>query len=63
MLDITKLQNRRTDKLEYADTITLDPEIYKNTDIRELSPVDVKINIHRVTDSSYNMNIEIKGEI
>lgn len=63
MLDITKLQNRRADKLEYADVITLDKRIYENTDIRDLSPVDVKINISRVTDSSYKMDLEIKGEM
>lgn len=63
MLDITKLQNRRADKLEYADVITLDKTIYENTDIRDLSPVDVKINIRRVTDSSYKMDLEIKGEM
>ena len=61
MLDITKLQNRRADKLEYSDVITLDKSIYENTDIRDLSPVDVKIDIRRVTDSSYKMDLEIKG--
>ena len=61
MLDITKLQNRRADTLEYSDIITLDKDIYKNTDIRDLSPIDVKIIIRRVTDYSYDMNIELDG--
>ena len=61
MLDITRLQNRRTDVLEYTDLITIDYDVYKNTDIRSLSPIAVKANIYRITDSSYKMDLDIKG--
>lgn len=61
LLDLGKLQNRKADKLEYNDTITLDESLYKDTDIRRLSPLDVNIKIHRVTDSSYSMDLNIKG--
>lgn len=61
MLDITKLQNRKVDELEYNDTITLDESLYKDTDIRRIIEVVVKANIHRVTDTSYKMNLEISG--
>lgn len=61
LLDLGKLQNRKADKLEYNDTITLDESLYENTDIRRLSPLDVNIKIRRVTDSSYSMDLNIKG--
>ena len=61
MLDITRLQNRLANELKYNDTITLDESLYKNTDIRRLSPIDVDAIIRRVTDSSYSMDLEIKG--
>ena len=61
MLDLTKLQNRKTDELEFCDTITINEDLYKDTDIRSLSPIDVHININRVTDFSYTMYLEIKG--
>ncbi len=61
MLDLTRLQNRLTNELEYSDTITLDKSLYENTDIRKLSPIDVSAYITRVTDSSYNMDLELKG--
>lgn len=61
LLDITRLQNRRTDEIKYTDSIKLDESIYKDTDIRRLSDIDVDASIKRVTDSSYKMNLEIKG--
>ena len=61
LLDLGKLQNRKADKLEYNDTITLDESLYENTDIRRLSPLNVNIKIRRVTDSSYSMDLNIKG--
>lgn len=61
MLDLTRLQNRLVNELEYSDTITLDKSLYENTDIRKLSPIDVSAYITRVTDSSYNMDLELKG--
>ena len=61
LIDLTKLQNRKIDEFEYNDTITLDEELYKDTDIRSLSSIDVSINIHRVTDSSYSMFMSLKG--
>lgn len=61
MLDLTKLQNRKTNELEFNDTIVLDEDLYKDTDIRILSPVDVHISINRVTDSSYTMYLDLKG--
>lgn len=61
MLDLTRLQNRLVNELEYNDTITLDKSLYENTDIRKLSPIDVSAYITRVTDSSYNMDLELKG--
>ena len=61
LLDLTKLQNRKENELTYNDVIVLDEELYKDTDIRSLSPVDVSINIHRVTDFAYSMDLEIKG--
>ena len=61
MLDLTRLQNRLANELNYSDTIVLDKSLYENTDIRELSKVDVSAHITRVTDSSYSMDLEIKG--
>lgn len=61
MLDLTRLQNRLANELNYSDTIALDKSLYENTDIRELSELDVNAHITRVTDSSYSMDLEIKG--
>lgn len=61
LLDLTKLQNRKENELVFNDVITLDKSIYENTDIRELSPLDVSINIHRFNDFEYNMDLYIKG--
>lgn len=61
LLDLTKLQNRKENELIFNEVITLDEEMYKDTDIRSLSPLDVSINIHRVTDSDYSMDLNIKG--
>ena len=61
LLDLTKLQNRKENELIFNEVITLDNELYKDTDIRELSPLDVSINIQRITDSAYNMDLYIKG--
>ena len=63
IIDLTKLQNRTINTYEYKDIITLDESLYKNTDIRYLSPLEVIANIKRVTDSSYIMLLEIKGEM
>ena len=61
LLDLTRLQNRISDELEYHNSIILDEMLYKDTDIRSLSPIDVEITIIRSSDSSYNMNLRIKG--
>ena len=61
LLDLTKLQNRKENELIFNEVITLEEELYKDTDIRSLSPLDVSINIHRVTDSDYSMDLYIKG--
>jgi uncharacterized protein len=61
MLDITRLQNRTLDELIYEDTISLDNNLYKETDIIRLSPINVHAVIRRITDSSYNMMLNIKG--
>ena len=61
LLDLTKLQNRKENELIFNEVITLDEELYKDTDIRSLSPLDVSINIYRVTDSSYTMDLNING--
>ena len=61
LLDLTKLQNRKENELIFNEVISLDEEMYKDTDIRSLSPLDVSINIHRVTDSDYSMDLNIKG--
>ena len=61
LLDLTKLQNRKENELTFNEVITLEEELYKDTDIRSLSPLDVSINIHRVTDSDYSMDLNIKG--
>lgn len=61
LLDLTKLQTRKTDILEYKDLITIDESLYKNTDIIRLNPVDTNIIIKRVTDFSYNMHLSLKG--
>ena len=61
LLDLTKLQNRKENELTFNEVISLDEEMYKDTDIRSLSPLDVSINIHRVTDSDYSMDLNIKG--
>ena len=61
LLDLTKLQNRKTNELSYSDDVTIDESLYKETDIRSLSPVNVTIYIHRVTDSEYQMDMQIKG--
>ena len=61
MLDLTKLQNRSVNELNYSDTITIDKSMYENTDIRNLSDVKVNAHIKRVTDSSYNMSLIIDG--
>ncbi len=61
LLDLTKLQNRSTNELDYSNRIMLDKSLYENTDIRDLSEIDVSITITRVTDSSYEMNLQIKG--
>ena len=63
LLDLTKLQNRKENELIFNEVITLDNDLYKDTDIRELSPLDVSINIQRITDSAYNMDLYIKGEM
>lgn len=63
MLDITRLQNRTLDELVYNDTVILDSNLYKDTDIIRLSPVNVHAVIKRVTDSSYNMMLNIKGSM
>ena len=61
LLDLTRLQSRISDELEYHNSIILDEMLYKDTDIRSLSPIDVEITIVRSSDSSYNMNLRIKG--
>ncbi len=61
LLDLTKLQCRKVNNLEYHDVITLDESLYKNTDIIRLNPIDVDININRVTDYSYYMHLVLKG--
>lgn len=61
LLDLTKLQNRKENELTFNEVITLEEGLYKDTDIRSLSPLDVSINIHRVTDSDYSMDLYIKG--
>ena len=61
LLDLTKLQNRKENELIYNDVIVLDETLYKDTEIRILSPIDVSINIHRVTDFAYSMDLNIKG--
>lgn len=61
LLDLTKLQNRKENELTFNEVITLEEELYKDTDIRSLSPLDVSINIHRVADSDYSMDLNIKG--
>ena len=61
MLDLTKLQNRSVNELNYSDTITIDKSMYENTDIRNLSDVKVNAHIKRVADSSYNMSLIIDG--
>lgn len=63
MLDITRLQNRSVNFLEISDVIKFDYEVYKNTDIQKLSDVIVNIYIKRVTDFSYDMTLNIKGEM
>ena len=63
LLDLTKLQNRKENELIFNEVITLDNDLYKDTDIRELSPLDVSINIQRIPDSAYNMDLYIKGEM
>ena len=50
IIDLTKLQNRTINTYEYKDIITLDESLYKNTDIRYLSPLEVIANIKRVTE-------------
>lgn len=62
-IDITRLQNRSTNEFLYKNTIVLDKALYKNTDIRKLSPVEVSADIKRITDTSYKMSLEIKGEM
>ena len=62
-IDITRLQNRSTNEFLYKNTIVLDEALYKNTDIRKLSPVEVSADIKRITDTSYKMSVEIKGEM
>ena len=61
MLDLTSLQNRRTNEILYSDSIEIDKSLYENTDIRSLSPIDVNISIYRSNDSSYIMNLEVSG--
>lgn len=63
MLDISTLQNRKVDELDYNDTIVLEELIYKDTEIRDISPIDVKIHLKRVTDFSYFMSLEISGKM
>ena len=62
-IDITRLQNRSTNEFLYKNTIVLDEALYKNTDIRKLSPVEASADIKRITDTSYKMSLEIKGEM
>ena len=62
-IDITRLRNRSTNEFLYKNTIVLDETLYKNTDIRKLSPVEVSADIKRITDTSYKMSLEIKGEM
>lgn len=61
LLDLTRLQSRISDELEYHENIILDEELYKNTEIRSLSSIDVDIFITRFDDVSYNMDLNIKG--
>lgn len=61
LLDLTKLQTRKTDILEYNDLITLDESLYKDTDIIRLNPVNTNIVIKRVTDFSYDMHLKLTG--
>lgn len=61
MFDLTKLQNRSVNELNYVDTITIDEAMYKDTDIRSLSEIEVDANIRRITESSYQMILKIKG--
>lgn len=63
LLDLTKLQNRKENELIFNEVVTLDEELYKDTDIRRLSPLDISINIQRITDSAYNMELYINGEM
>jgi uncharacterized protein len=61
LLDLTRLQNRSVNELSFSDTITIDESLYKNTDIRSLSPIKIDVNIRRVMDSSYKMLLNIEG--
>jgi len=61
LLDLTSLQNRTVNEFNHIDRVSLDEELYKDTDIIDLSPIDYSVSIHRVTDSSYDMELSIKG--
>lgn len=61
LLDLSRLQNRSIDELEYSNVITIDKSIYEGTDIRDLSPLKISIDIHRVMDTHYKMILNIEG--
>lgn len=61
MFDLTRLQNRSVNELDYNDIITIEESMYKDTEIKKLSKIETNAKIKRITDTSYEMNLNIKG--
>lgn len=53
----------RFSKLDINETVTLDKEYYKNTEIRDLSPLNIKGEVIVDYEDDIIMNLNINGEM
>jgi uncharacterized protein len=60
LIDLSPLSINDNNKIDVNDTIVIDEEYYKNTDIRKLSEIKVNGSI-RDDENSYALDLDIKG--
>ncbi|MBP3765770.1 MAG: DUF177 domain-containing protein [Bacilli bacterium] len=61
IIDITKLKSNIVDKIDIDESINVDEELLKETDIIELKDTSVKGFITKDDLNSYNLNVIISG--
>lgn len=62
-IDITRLKNNIDDIVEINDELDISKEIYKGTDIIELSKVNITGDITKNSIDGYELNINIQGKM